>query len=158
RTAWAFASLTSVLSAEYCVLSGSTRPELTALAVLFDVQHSVLSTRHATLKWMQNFQTSSSAEPEEPPEAPIAVQEAPGVDALPPEHVVPPPPDSSLFVQAWDAHTTAMQKLEERRQKQRSLRLVREIVETGILALVIFLGVRAVVQNFRVEGLSMDPT
>ncbi len=32
------------------------------------------------------------------------------------------------------------------------------MVETAILALAIFLAVRAVVQNFRVEGSSMDPT
>ena len=36
--------------------------------------------------------------------------------------------------------------------------LVRELAETAILALVIFLLVRAVVQNFQVEGKSMEPT
>ena len=36
--------------------------------------------------------------------------------------------------------------------------LVRELAETAILALVIFLLVRAVVQNFQVEGRSMEPT
>ena len=35
---------------------------------------------------------------------------------------------------------------------------VREILETVILTLVIFLMVRAVVQNFKVEGRSMEPT
>ncbi len=34
----------------------------------------------------------------------------------------------------------------------------REVVETLLLALVIYLSVRAVVQNFKVEGSSMDPT
>jgi signal peptidase I len=37
-------------------------------------------------------------------------------------------------------------------------RLLRELAETVILALVIFLMVRAVVQNFQVEGSSMQPT
>jgi len=37
-------------------------------------------------------------------------------------------------------------------------RLVRELAETAILALVIFLLVRAVIQNFQVEGKSMEPT
>ncbi len=37
-------------------------------------------------------------------------------------------------------------------------RLVREVAETVILALLIFLLVRAVVQNFQVEGRSMEPT
>ena len=37
-------------------------------------------------------------------------------------------------------------------------RHLREIAETIILALLIFLVVRAVVQNFQVEGSSMEPT
>ncbi len=36
-------------------------------------------------------------------------------------------------------------------------RVVREIVETLLLALVIFLAVRMIVLNFRVDGMSMDP-
>ena len=36
--------------------------------------------------------------------------------------------------------------------------LVRELVQTVALTLVIFLGVRAGVQNFRVDGLSMEPS
>ena len=35
--------------------------------------------------------------------------------------------------------------------------MVREIVETVVLTLVIFLLIRTVVQNFRVEGMSMEP-
>ena len=35
--------------------------------------------------------------------------------------------------------------------------LIREVIETLILALIIFVAVRAVVLNFRVEGLSMSP-
>lgn len=45
------------------------------------------------------------------------------------------------------------------RQQARSAgRIVREVAETIILALLIFLLVRAVVQNFQVEGSSMQPT
>ena len=36
--------------------------------------------------------------------------------------------------------------------------LVRELIETAILALLIFLGLQFSVQNFRVEGSSMEPT
>lgn len=36
--------------------------------------------------------------------------------------------------------------------------LVREFVETIFLALVIFVGIRLVVQNFKIEGSSMEPT
>ena len=48
-------------------------------------------------------------------------------------------------------------------QRRRSVgrtagRLVREVAETIVLALLIFLLVRAVVQNFQVEGRSMQPT
>jgi signal peptidase I len=47
--------------------------------------------------------------------------------------------------------------VEERRALGRQLgRLARDLIETGILALLIFLAVRAMVQNFRVEGSSMQ--
>ena len=36
--------------------------------------------------------------------------------------------------------------------------LIRELIETVILALLIFLGLQFSIQNFRVEGLSMQPT
>jgi len=39
----------------------------------------------------------------------------------------------------------------------RGLRLLREILETLLLALVVFAGVRLVVQNYRIEGPSMEP-
>lgn len=44
----------------------------------------------------------------------------------------------------------------DRKGKTRSL--VKDIVETLLLALVIYLGVRAGVQNFKVEGSSMEPS
>jgi signal peptidase I len=50
---------------------------------------------------------------------------------------------------------------EQRRRKATGARLRRvgrELVETVILALLIFFAVRAVVQNFRVEGSSMQPS
>ena len=40
----------------------------------------------------------------------------------------------------------------------RTSTLLRELVETGLLAILVFLSVRASVQHYRVEGLSMDPT
>lgn len=50
---------------------------------------------------------------------------------------------------------------EERRSEARRKRtrtIVRELVETGLLALLVFLAVRASFQNFQVEGSSMYPT
>jgi signal peptidase I len=44
----------------------------------------------------------------------------------------------------------------ESNKKQTSL--VREVIETLLLALIIFIAVRAVVLNFRVDGLSMTPS
>jgi signal peptidase I len=65
---------------------------------------------------------------------------------------------SEPFVTAWDAHTDQVDGAGRRQRRTHNLRLAREIVETGIFAVLMFLAVRAVVQNFRVEGLSMDPT
>ena len=36
--------------------------------------------------------------------------------------------------------------------------VVRELVETGVLTLLLFLGFRLVIQNFKIEGSSMEPT
>ena len=47
---------------------------------------------------------------------------------------------------------------EDARPRHRRRTMVRELVETGLLALLVFLSVRAGLQNFRVEGLSMFPT
>lgn len=43
-------------------------------------------------------------------------------------------------------------------RSSRSKTLIRELIETGLLALLVFLAVRASFQNFRVEGESMFPT
>ncbi len=50
------------------------------------------------------------------------------------------------------------ERVERRRRGARSRKVARELVETVILALLIFFAVRAVVQNFRVEGASMEPS
>lgn len=65
---------------------------------------------------------------------------------------------SEAYVAAWDAYAQRVVGEGDHRRRDHNLRLAREIVETGIFALLMFLAVRAVVQNFRVEGLSMDPT
>jgi signal peptidase I len=44
------------------------------------------------------------------------------------------------------------------RQTSRTRTLVRELIETGLLALLVFLAVRASFQNFKVDGSSMYPT
>ncbi len=51
-----------------------------------------------------------------------------------------------------------VQKRHRRRNGTRYRRVGRELVETVILALLIFFAVRGVIQNFRVEGASMEPT
>lgn len=43
-------------------------------------------------------------------------------------------------------------------RRQRIRRLLREILETILLTVVIFAGVRFALQNFRIEGRSMEPT
>lgn len=68
-----------------------------------------------------------------------------------------PGSDAAVFVDAWHGHRSTERVREGRRRRSHSLRVTREVVETAILALVIFVGVRAVVQNFRVEGASMEP-
>ncbi len=65
-----------------------------------------------------------------------------------------PPPWDSNPVTAPAAHADAPSV----RRKSRSRVLVREIVETGLLALLVFLSVRASFQNFKVDGYSMWPT
>ncbi len=43
-------------------------------------------------------------------------------------------------------------------EQRGSRRLVREILETGFLTLLIFLGIKLVVQNFKIQGASMETT
>ncbi len=42
-------------------------------------------------------------------------------------------------------------------QRQRNKSILREIVETVLLTLLIFLAIRTLIQNFRIEGISMKP-
>ena len=42
-------------------------------------------------------------------------------------------------------------------QRQRNKSILREIVETVLLTLLIFLAIRTLIQNFRIEGVSMEP-
>lgn len=67
---------------------------------------------------------------------------------------LPPPPGEP---DDWipGAPTARERALARRRRWER---IAREVVETALLAVIIFLAVRASVQNFRVEGLSMHPT
>jgi signal peptidase I len=69
-----------------------------------------------------------------------------------------PPKGEPVFIDAWDAAERAAAPVIAARKRRSTLLLTRELVETLILALAIFIAVRAVVQNFRVEGSSMDPT
>jgi signal peptidase I len=47
---------------------------------------------------------------------------------------------------------------QEQLRRRRTRTIVRELTETGLLALIVFLGVRASLQNFKVDGSSMFPT
>lgn len=58
----------------------------------------------------------------------------------------------------WNRDTATRGDEPARPRGSRSKTLVRELVETGLLALLVFLAVRASFQNFRVEGESMYPT
>jgi signal peptidase I len=83
---------------------------------------------------------SSSVPPPEEPQAPVEVSSLavrrpePALDAWSP---APPPPAE----QAW----------------RRSRRIGWELVQTLLLAFLIFVAVRSMAQNFRVEGSSMEP-
>ncbi len=68
--------------------------------------------------------------------------------------------DVGLSPNAYDrAYPYEVIQKKRRRSAGRRMRTVgRELAETVILALLIFFAVKAVVQNFRVEGASMEPT
>jgi signal peptidase I len=59
---------------------------------------------------------------------------------------------------AWSPMEDAAAEADEERRRRRTRTLIRELVETGLLALLVFLAVRASFQNFRVDGQSMYPT
>ncbi len=115
---------------------------------------------------------SSVAEPDVDEAAPEA-GESPLVEAWPrPEPVDPyldvpaslelsyTDADIGLSPKAYDRVYSyeAIQKKRRRSSGSRARKVGRELAETVILALLIFFAVKAVVQNFRVEGASMEPT
>ena len=65
--------------------------------------------------------------------------------------------DIGLSPRAYD-RAIPYERVEKRRNGARTRKVARELVETVVLALLIFFAVRAVVQNFRVEGASMEPS
>jgi signal peptidase I len=72
------------------------------------------------------------------------------------DDATPPTPPASRRVALGDGGAIPSTADEDRKQKTRTL--VRELVETGLLALLVFLAVRASFQNFKVDGNSMYPT
>lgn len=58
---------------------------------------------------------------------------------------------------SWDQMEVPSQPRDELSRWQSLKLLLRETVETAVLALLIFLLMRLVVQNFRIEGYSMEP-
>ncbi len=81
-------------------------------------------------------------------------------DDRPIEHRAPHPAstDSDPDAEATPDARTAPEPELTTESKQKQTSLVREVIETLLLALIIFLAVRAVVLNFRVDGLSMTPS
>ena len=77
---------------------------------------------------------------------------------VPPYSPPAPLPPFAFGPGVASAGAVAAPPLERRGILRPIARGVRELAETVILALLIFLLVRAVVQNFQVEGLSMEPT
>jgi signal peptidase I len=65
--------------------------------------------------------------------------------------------DVGLSPNAYD-RTFPYERRARRAAGARMRRVGRELVETVILAVLIFFAVKAVIQNFRVEGASMDPS
>ena len=109
---------------------------------------------------MQSLDPSQPAAAQTPSDAPpvAGVSTAPTDVAVHANGHAPTDTGASAYVAAWDAYAQRADGAGARRRGDQNLRLVREVVETGIFALLMFLAVRMVVQNFRVEGLSMDPT
>lgn len=71
------------------------------------------------------------------------------------------PTDDDLFASAAGPtaeELAAEAKRQEEARRRRTRTIVRELTETGFLALIVFLAVRASLQNFKVDGNSMFPT
>jgi signal peptidase I len=67
------------------------------------------------------------------------------------------PADLGLSHRASE-HEISYDRVRRRRKSAHTRKIARELVETVILALLIFFAVRGLVQNFRVEGESMEPS
>ena len=61
---------------------------------------------------------------------------------------------SAAFVEAWDTHAATV----TRSRRRFPTRLLREVLQTAVLAIVLFAGTRSVVQGREVNGPSMQPT
>jgi signal peptidase I len=82
--------------------------------------------------------------------------QAPGAEARSTDFIWQQPRQPSAFPPPPWARPTASTAEKKTRAGTRAGRLARDLIETIILALLIFVGVRAMVQNFRVEGSSME--
>lgn len=101
------------------------------------------------------MQSADPTQSDRDADAPLG--ELPLIEAHP--NGIPASPASfDAYVESWDAYAGTLADDGARKRRAHNLRLTRELVETAIFALLMFLAVRMVVQNFRVEGMSMDPT
>lgn len=111
------------------------------LAVLIDPRRGLAPQRRANGSRVTN--------PEWTPLAPVAAPATAPPAALPGRAA-----DAGLEPLPWETETAAIGDS----ASLRSHKIVREVVETTLLAVLVFLAVRATFQNYRVEGHSMDPT
>ncbi len=81
-------------------------------------------------------------------------QYAPASDDHQPKSANEDDSGSAAYVAVWDAHSARVSTV----RRRSSLRLVREVAQTALLALVLFAGTRSVVQGREVHGPSMQPT
>ncbi|WP_322797428.1 signal peptidase I [Tepidiforma sp.] len=77
---------------------------------------------------------------------------------LPPEAPSPPVRPAPAPAATFPAGSIDLPAAAPERARARAAGLVREVLETVLLALLVFLSVRASVQHYRVEGASMYPT
>ena len=91
--------------------------------------------------------------------APQHAREGRSESAMPGAFLFPEPaPARELQPVPTAAPAGAATEAAEAPHQRRWAVLLREIIETGLLAILVFLAVRASVQHYRVEGTSMDPT
>lgn len=121
----------------------------------------------------QEFWPRSSDASQVPPE-PSEEPTPPQPDASPPVEPAPPPPpveiplefvwstdaSSPVGFSPWDNYEPGPIVIAQKRTPLgiNAARTARDLVETAILALLIFIAVRSMVQNFRVDGQSMEGT